>query len=336
MVPGQSDDVADPACAAAHGEVRPPPDRRRLVLVFVSPVAAEMAVLADRLSWPVTVIDPDRARLDAEPVPYARTCLSVAEARLTAGCDVVVCDHDRPELGAVLTAVLAGPFRWVGVLGSLRHTAPHVAALQQRGVPAHLIALVRRPIGLDVGSRTPPEIAVSTVAGLLADRNGRSGGPFPACPEEAFMRPPVPPFTAQTAAQKVQAAEDAWNTRDPARVAAAYTPDTVWRNRSQFLTGRAEVEQFLQDKWEREHDYALRKSLWAFTDNRIAVRFQYEWHDDDGRWWRSHGNENWEFDAEGYMRRREASINDVAISEQDRRIFGPRAEQDRGAELPLQ
>jgi nuclear transport factor 2 (NTF2) superfamily protein len=149
------------------------------------------------------------------------------------------------------------------------------------------------------------------------------------------MRPPVPPFTAETAAQKVQAAEDAWNTRDPAKVAAAYTLDTVWRNRSQFVTGRAEVEAFLTAKWERELDYALRKALWAFTDDRIAVRFQYECHDASGQWWRSYGNENWEFDAEGYMRRREASINDVAISEDERRIFGPRPESERGVDLPL-
>ena len=149
------------------------------------------------------------------------------------------------------------------------------------------------------------------------------------------MRPPVPPFTAETAAQKVQAAEDAWNTRDPQKVAAAYTPDTVWRNRAEFLTGRAEVEAFLTRKWAAEHDYALRKALWAFTDDRIAVRFQYEWRDASGQWWRSHGNENWEFDAEGFMRRREASIDDVAISEDERRIFGPRPESERGAELPL-
>ena len=149
------------------------------------------------------------------------------------------------------------------------------------------------------------------------------------------MRPPVPPFTEATARQKVQAAEDAWNTRDPARVAAAYTPDSVWRNRSQFLTGRAEIEAFLADKWARELDYALRKQLWAFTDDRIAVRFQYEWHDADGQWWRSYGNENWEFDDQGYMRRREASINDVRIEEADRRWSGPRPEAERGQELPL-
>jgi nuclear transport factor 2 (NTF2) superfamily protein len=149
------------------------------------------------------------------------------------------------------------------------------------------------------------------------------------------VRSPVPPFTEQTARQKVQAAEDAWNTRDPERVAAAYTPDTRWRNRSEFLEGRQEVVAFLQRKWEREHDYALRKSLWAFGDDRIAVRFQYEWHDDSGQWWRSYGNENWEFDGEGYMRRREASINDVPIAESERRIAGPRPESERGQDLPL-
>ncbi len=149
------------------------------------------------------------------------------------------------------------------------------------------------------------------------------------------MRPPLPPFTAETAAQKVQAAEDAWNTREPERVAAAYTPDTVWRNRSEFLRGREQVQAFLTRKWEAEHDYALRKSLWAFTDDRIAVRFQYEWRDDAGQWWRSYGNENWEFDAEGYMRRREASIDDVAIDEADRRVRGPRPESERGQDLPL-
>lgn len=147
------------------------------------------------------------------------------------------------------------------------------------------------------------------------------------------MRPPVPPFDEASARTKVQAAEDAWNTRDPERVAAAYTPDTRWRNRDEFLEGRDEVVAFLRRKWEREQDYALRKSLWAFTDDRIAVRFQYEWHDADGQWWRSYGNENWEFDAEGYMRRREASINDVPIDASERRISGPRTG-DEG-ELPL-
>jgi nuclear transport factor 2 (NTF2) superfamily protein len=150
----------------------------------------------------------------------------------------------------------------------------------------------------------------------------------------ASPRPPVPPFTEETARQKVQAAEDAWNTRDPQKVASAYTEDSRWRNRDEFLTGRAEIEEFLRRKWERELDYALRKDLWAFSDDRIAVRFQYEWHDADGRWWRSYGNEMWEFDADGYMRRREASINDVSIDESERWILGSRPEgEDPG--LPL-
>ncbi|RZS87600.1 hypothetical protein EV189_3034 [Motilibacter rhizosphaerae] len=148
-------------------------------------------------------------------------------------------------------------------------------------------------------------------------------------------RPPLPPFDEASARQKVQAAEDAWNTRDPERVAAAYTPDTVWRNRDEFLQGTAEVVAFLTRKWERERDYALRKSLWAFGDDRIAVRFQYEWHDADGRTWRSYGNELWEFDELGLMRRREASINDVEIAAADRCILGPRPEAERGADLPL-
>ena len=149
------------------------------------------------------------------------------------------------------------------------------------------------------------------------------------------MRPPVPPFTEETARKKVQAAEDAWNTRDPEKVAAAYTEDSQWRNRDEFVCGRAAITDFLRRKWERERDYALRKDLWTFTDNRIAVRFQYECRDASGQWWRSYGNEQWEFDDEGYMRRREASINDVAIDESDRRIHGPRPESERGSPLPL-
>ena len=149
------------------------------------------------------------------------------------------------------------------------------------------------------------------------------------------MRAPVPPFDEHSARQKVQAAEDAWNTKDPQRVASAYTPDSVWRNRSTFLQGQGAIEAFLDDKWARELDYALRKDLWAFGDDRIAVRFQYEWHDGDGQWWRSYGNENWEFDDQGYMRRREASINDVRIDQSERRIFGPRPDSDRGASIPL-
>jgi nuclear transport factor 2 (NTF2) superfamily protein len=148
-------------------------------------------------------------------------------------------------------------------------------------------------------------------------------------------RPPFPPFTVETALKKVQAAEDAWNTRDPERVAGAYTPDSLWRNRDVFVTGRQEIVGFLTTKWERELDYALRKNLWGFRENRIAVRFQYEWHDAAGQWWRSYGNELWEFDADGLMRRREASINDVAIGAGGRRIFGSRGESERGTEFPL-
>lgn len=133
-------------------------------------------------------------------------------------------------------------------------------------------------------------------------------------------RPPLPPFTEETARQKIQAAEDAWNSRDPERVAQAYTVDTEWRNRSEFLHGRAEVVEFLRRKWAREHDYRLKKELWAFTGNRIAVRFEYEFHDDTAQWWRAYGNENWEFDELGYMRRRFASINDVKIAESDRKF----------------
>jgi uncharacterized protein len=149
-------------------------------------------------------------------------------------------------------------------------------------------------------------------------------------------RPPLPPFSAQTAAEKVQGAEDAWNTRDPERVALAYTKGSIWRNRDTFVRGRAEIVAFLASKWERELDYALRKNLWCFENDRIAVRFQYECHDSAGQWWRSYGNELWEFDEHGLMSRREASINDVPIVEHERRIFGPRADADRHEESPLQ
>ena len=135
-----------------------------------------------------------------------------------------------------------------------------------------------------------------------------------------MTRPPVPPFDEESARQKVQAAEDAWNTRDPERVAGAYTADSQWRNRSEFLRGREQIVEFLTRKWQREQDYVLRKSLWAFTAERIAVRFQYEWHDDAGQWWRSYGNEMWEFDSTGLMRRRYASINDARIEESERRL----------------
>jgi nuclear transport factor 2 (NTF2) superfamily protein len=148
-------------------------------------------------------------------------------------------------------------------------------------------------------------------------------------------RPPLPPFTVETALQKVQAAEDAWNTCEPEKVAAAYTLESAWRNRDTFVTGRDEIVGFLAAKWERELDYALRKNLWAFHENRIAVRFQYESHDTAGQWWRSYGNELWEFDEHGLMRRREASINDLAITEAERRIFGPRPASERGQEFPI-
>ena len=148
-------------------------------------------------------------------------------------------------------------------------------------------------------------------------------------------RPPLPPFTAETAKQKVQAAEDAWNTRDPQKVSLAYSEDSQWRNRDTFVTGRAAIVELLTRKWERELDYALRKELWSFEGNRIAVRFQYESHDAEGRWWRSYGNELWEFDEEGLMSRREASINDVPIEEGERRVFGPRPEAERGVPFPL-
>jgi nuclear transport factor 2 (NTF2) superfamily protein len=147
-------------------------------------------------------------------------------------------------------------------------------------------------------------------------------------------RPPYPPFDAASAAQKVQAAENAWNTRDPEKVSLAYTEDSVWRNRDTFVTGREEIVAFLTQKWEREQDYALRKSLWAFSGNRIAVRFQYECRDGDGQWWRCYGNENWEFAENGLMARREASINDLRITEADRRIVGSRPEGDT-TEIPL-
>jgi len=133
-------------------------------------------------------------------------------------------------------------------------------------------------------------------------------------------RPPLPPFTRETARQKVQAAEDAWNTRDPERVASAYTEDSHWRNRDEFFQGRDAIVEFLCRKWARELDYRLRKELWAFTESRISVRFEYESHDAEGQWWRSHGNEHWEFDDSGLMRRRDASINDYPIGEQERRI----------------
>jgi nuclear transport factor 2 (NTF2) superfamily protein len=136
-------------------------------------------------------------------------------------------------------------------------------------------------------------------------------------------RPPLPPFTPESAAQKARAAEDAWNSRDPARVALAYTPESMWRNRAEFLQGRAAIEAFLTRKWAKELDYRLIKEVWTFGGNRIAVRFAYEWHDDSGNWFRSYGNENWEFADNGLMRRRLASINDLPIAAADRKFHWP-------------
>ena len=133
-------------------------------------------------------------------------------------------------------------------------------------------------------------------------------------------KPPLPPFTLETAKAKVQAAEDAWNTRDPQRVALAYTEDSQWRNRDEFLSGRDEIRAFLTRKWAKELDYRLKKELWSFTDNRISVCFEYEWHDTENNWFRSYGNEQWEFAPTGLMQRRQASINDVAIAESDRKF----------------
>jgi nuclear transport factor 2 (NTF2) superfamily protein len=136
-------------------------------------------------------------------------------------------------------------------------------------------------------------------------------------------KPPLPPFTRETAIQKVRMAEDAWNSKDPERVSLAYSEDSYWRNRSEFIRGRQEIVAFLQRKWEKENGYKLIKELWAWHDNRIAVRFQYEWHDETNNWYRAYGNENWEFDEHGFMRRREASINDVPITEQERKFLWP-------------
>lgn len=151
----------------------------------------------------------------------------------------------------------------------------------------------------------------------------------------AESRPPFPPFTYETALQKVQVAEDAWNTCDPEKVSLAYTPDSHWRNRDEHVVGRAEIVAFLTRKWQRELDYSLRKVLWDFHDNRIAVRFQYECHDASGQWYRSYGNELWEFSPSGLMARREASINDVRVDELQRRYFGPRRASEHGQDIPL-
>jgi uncharacterized protein len=134
------------------------------------------------------------------------------------------------------------------------------------------------------------------------------------------QRHPLPPFTMETALQKVQAAEDAWNSKDPERVSMAYTIDSEWRNRTEFINGRAAIKEFLTKKWEKEIDYKLKKELWGFRENRIAVRFEYEWHNEEGQWFRSYGNENWEFNENGYMQKRFASINDLPIEEKDRKL----------------
>ncbi|MEN8133731.1 MAG: nuclear transport factor 2 family protein [Pseudomonadota bacterium] len=143
-------------------------------------------------------------------------------------------------------------------------------------------------------------------------------------------RPPLPPFTTETATKKVRMAEDAWNSRDPQKVSLAYTPDSKWRNRAEFVSGRDDIVRFLQQKWTRELDYRLIKELWAFKENRIAVRFAYEWHDDAGNWYRSYGNENWEFDDSGLMRLRIASINDLPISESQRLYHWPLGRRPEG------
>lgn len=159
-------------------------------------------------------------------------------------------------------------------------------------------------------------------------------------PEQSSSRKLVPPFTLETAVLKIRAAEDAWNSRNPERIALAYSPDTMWRNRSQFINGRTEVVEFLTGKWTTELDYRLIKELWAFADSRIAVRFAYEYHDQNGRWYRAYGNENWEFDQDGLMKTRHASINDIPIDEKERKFFwdhsGPRPSDHPGlSELAL-
>lgn len=168
-----------------------------------------------------------------------------------------------------------------------------------------------------VAEPSPAEAPAAEPSDPGASDPGTSHAPVS---EAAAQRPPLPPFTRETALAKVQAAEDAWNSRDPERCAGAYTIDTVWRNRDEELHGRDEVIAFLRRKWQRELGYRLRKNLWAVEGNRIAVRFQYEWHDEEGQWWRSYGNENWEFDENGFMARREAAINDLPIDHDELRV----------------
>jgi len=188
-----------------------------------------------------------------------------------------------------------------------------MSALGQKRTLGHLRLMSALPPKADIGTRLQNVRYADIVARLTGQMNEAS----------TMDRPPLPPFIAETAAQKVRMAEDAWNTRDPARVALAYTTDSRWRNRAEFIHGRAEIEAFLTRKWNRELDYRLIKEVWAFRENRIAVRFAYEWHDDSGNWFRSYGNENWEFDEHGLMRLRIASINDLPIKESERKYHWP-------------
>lgn len=177
---------------------------------------------------------------------------------------------------------------------------------------------------------------VGSVVAMLPDWSGQPANvQLREVMQMSESRPPLPPFDLESAIQKTQAAEDAWNTRNPELVAASYTADSHWRNRDEHIIGHDQIVEFLTRKWQRELDYALRKSLWAFRDNRIAVRFQYEWHDTEGQWYRSYGNELWEFAPSGLMSRREASINDIAIDESERRYFGPRPKSEHGSDIPL-
>jgi uncharacterized protein len=205
----------------------------------------------------------------------------------------------------------------------LRSAAPQNEPLSLFRWPqfSDLIEVVREP---GRGNATPQVHHAYRRCGDDVAARGGAGILLKLADEGVKMsRPPLPPFTAETAAQKVRMAEDAWNTRDPARVALAYTTDSRWRNRSEFLEGRAAIEAFLTRKWSREVDYRLIKEVWTFRENRIAVRFAYEWHDDSGSWFRSYGNENWEFDEHGLMRRRIASINDLPIKESERKYHWP-------------
>ena len=213
-----------------------------------------------------------------------------------------------------------------------RDNATALLALLSGGVS--IARAVRRPEVSDAIARSIRQAALA-IGGAKVRGAGADGAPDESShvasrgpsSRSAGARPPLPPFTAETAAEKARLAEDAWNSRDPARVTLAYTPESVWRNRAEFLQGRDAIREFLARKWTRELDYRLIKEVWAFTDDRVAVRFAYEWHDDSGQWFRSHGNEQWEFDEAGLMKRREASINDRLISEKDRLFrwpLGPR------------